>query len=131
MKTQFDKSKSRDERIVEKAVVVLENTHPEQTADAMGDYVSVICILNNVKDKNRVAEIQTMLKTLYMRPERNLHNNLLIELHDLKEELHEARIKTVVDKQLGGDDATVDRRVRTLGIFLLILCATGFLFVRK
>lgn len=129
MKPEFDKLKSRDERMVEKAVAVLERTHPEQTADAMGDYISVICILNNVKNKNRVAELQAMLKTLYVRPERALHNNVLIELHDLKEELHEARIKEVVDKQLG-DDVAVEKRVKWVASVMVVTSIAGLLLMR-
>lgn len=128
MKVEFDKQKTKDERLLEKAISVLDHTQPEQTTDAMSDYITIMCILKNVKNQWRFAPAQELLNKLYIRPERRLHNELVVELHELKEELHEERIKFITDKQLGNDDQ-VEKRQKFLGITLLV--ASGLYLLLK
>lgn len=92
MKTNFDESKSKIERLLDRTIEILERTHPEQTADAMSDYTRVLGLLSPVADDYQIKPITVLLKRLYVYPNRPEHNELLIEVHELKEMLHELRI---------------------------------------
>jgi len=64
----------------------------------MGDYMKVLVMLKSFKDW-RVQPIRDLINRLYIYPNREEHNELLTEVHDLKEELHEERInKTMTEK---------------------------------
>jgi hypothetical protein len=91
MRDNFDTKKSPLEKKIEIASKILERTHPEQTADAMADYASALATIGGSKDA-RIRFIIEALKRLYVYPNRPEHNQLLVELYDLKEFLYESRI---------------------------------------
>jgi len=102
-KTGFDDQKSRVERLVDRVISDLERTYPEQTADSMSDYIKVLKILSPISSDFRIKHVIDLLKRLYVYPNRPEHNALLLEVHDLKEMLHEMRINNSIDKEGLGD----------------------------
>jgi hypothetical protein len=99
MTANFDEKKSKIERLLDKSISSLEQTHPEQTSDAMEDYVKVLRILSPVSNDYRVKPITVALRRLYIYPNRPEHNEMLLELHDLKETLHELRVNSILTNE--------------------------------
>jgi hypothetical protein len=99
MTTNFDEKKSKIERLLDRAISSLERTHPEQTSDAMGDYVKVLRLLSPISNDYRVKPITVALRRLYIYPNRPEHNEMLLELHDLKETLQEHRVNSVLTRK--------------------------------
>jgi hypothetical protein len=104
MKHNFDSKKSPLEIKVERAATILEKTVPEQTLGAMEDYARALEALADagsdsaMNDIHLVPLVQT-LRRLYATPTRGEHNAMLIELHDFKEFLYEARINTLLEER--------------------------------
>ena len=98
MTTNFDEKKSKMERLLDKTIASLERTHPEQTTDAMEDYAKILRLLSPVSHDYRIKPITTALKRLYIYPNRSEHNEVLLEIHDLKEMLHELRINSILTR---------------------------------
>ena len=92
----FDDRKSKVEKLLDRVVDSLERTHPEQTEDAMSDYANVLRILSPISEDINIKPITDMAKRLYVYPNRPEHNELLVEVHDLKEMLHEMRIDSTL-----------------------------------
>jgi len=95
MTAKFDEVKSKDEKLIDKAIAAVERTHPEQITDAMGDYAIALQHLSQVGDLE-IKPIIDSLKRLYVYPNRPEHNSFLIDLHDLKEVMQELRIDAVL-----------------------------------
>ena len=91
---KFDDRKSPLELKIEHVTKVLAITHPEQTADAMADYAKALRIISNSKEY-RVQPLIEQLKRLYIYPNRPEHRKMLIELYDVKEQLHEERLNKI------------------------------------
>jgi hypothetical protein len=126
MKTDFDKYKTKLEKRTDSAISILSHTYPEQKSDAMQDYMKVLVMYKFSKDW-RVQPIRNLLDALYVYPNRKQHNELLTQVHELKEELHEERIsktlaadpKKVGKQQLGGErKLTINYKL--IGLLLLI-----------
>ena len=92
---KFDTAKSNDEIQVDLAIAAVERTHPEQITDAMGDYAVALQHLSKVKDME-IKPIIKSLRRLYVYPNRQEHNEFLVDLHDLKEVMQELRIDLVL-----------------------------------
>lgn len=99
METNFDETKSKLEQLLDSSIATLERTHPEQTSDAMSDYVKVLQTLSPVSDDYQVKPITDLLKRLYVFPNRKEHNKLLLVIHEMKELLHELRINEALTTQ--------------------------------
>lgn len=95
---RFDKDKSQLEVSIEKCIEILSRTYPEQVQDAMEDYVKVLVLLRKQEDW-RVLDIVDQLQRLYVYPNREEHNHMLNDVHELKEELHEERVQQSLLKQ--------------------------------
>jgi len=102
METKFDAAKTSDEKYLDKILQILSNTIPEQTTDAMDDYVRTMILLYKIKDP-RFRGLIEAAKDLYVYPTRDMHNSFMKELHEYKEMIHEERIKKVLNQkeQLG------------------------------
>ena len=105
--SSFDKNKSLLEKKIEQCINILTRTYPEQLQDAMQDYLKIILILNPIKQNDwRVISLLSRLDRLYVYPNRKEHNELVNEIHEVKEELHEARIQKNLEKHaLQGTEA--------------------------
>jgi len=99
--TDFDSKKSRIERLLDRVIESLARTYPEQTSDAMSDYATVLRILSPVSSDMRIKPVTDLLKRLYVYPNRPEHNDLLLELHEIKEMLHEFRINDALTGEKG------------------------------
>lgn len=95
---KVDHAKEANEKLLEKAVEVLSHTIPEQKVDAMKDYHKVMRTLERGDDW-RFKPILAKLQMLYMYPGRKLHNEMIVELHELLEELREKRINQMIENQ--------------------------------
>jgi hypothetical protein len=94
---------SEVEKRIEKAIEKLATTYPEQTYDAMSDYLAAYSILKPLKNEWRVKGIIKQLKGLYIYPTRDQHNALIGDLHGVKEVLNESSIsKRLKAKTLSG-----------------------------
>mgnify|MGYP001493660939 FL=1 len=104
---RVDQHKSRLELDVSRIANLLANTIPEQTFDAMSDYILTLVEARKIPDW-RFGSIVSTLEKLYVYPNREDHNKLLIEISDLQEELSESRIDKVLEnrskklKKIGG-----------------------------
>ena len=96
MKTNFDQQKTPIERAVDSCISAVEVTHPEQRYDAMADYVEALRALSPVSNDPMVAPLVYQLRQLFIYPTRQEHNRFIIELHDLKELLHEQRLHDIL-----------------------------------
>jgi len=126
-KYKFDAAKSEDEKIVDKAIDLLDKTIPEQKFDAMDDYVKLQVILNKCSHPAKVELIE-MLQELHSMPVRSLHNDFKIQLHSFKEELHSDRLhrELTKNKQLSGINM-----IKNKHLILLIAVIIGFLLWKK
>jgi len=95
---KVDHAKEANERLLERVTDILSHTIPEQKIDAMKDYHKVIRTLEKGTDW-RFKPIIANLQMLYMFPGRKLHNSVVVELHDLLEEVREKRINQVIENQ--------------------------------
>lgn len=95
---KVDHTKELNEKLLEQAVEVLSHTIPEQKIDAMKDYHKVIRTLERGNDW-RFKPIIAKLQMLYMYPGRKLHNSMVVELHELLEEVREKRINQMIENQ--------------------------------
>lgn len=125
MKTDFDDYKTKLEKRTDSAISILSHTYPEQKADAMEDYMKVLVMYKSIHDW-RAQPIRNLLNALYVYPNRKQHNELLTEVHNLKEELHEERIsKTLAAKaaktQLGEEQKTNKTNYLAVAMILVIL----------
>jgi hypothetical protein len=121
----YDAGKTVDEGILEQALEILNSTIPEQTEDAMEDYINVIRILKKSNDF-RLQHGINVLKRLYIYPNRKEHNNLLSDLHEFKEEMMEERLEKILDdKSLSG---TEKKGTSLVWLFLII---AGLLYFLK
>ena len=107
---KIDQHKSRLELDVLRVANLLANTIPEQTFDAMSDYILALVEARKNPDW-RLGSVVSKLKKLYLYPNREDHNKLLMEISDLQEELTEERINKVLEgrskklKKLDGVDS--------------------------
>ena len=95
---RVDQHKSRLELDVSRIANLLANTIPEQTFDAMSDYILTLVEARKIPDW-RFGSIVSTLEKLYVYPNREDHNKLLIEISDLQEELSESRIDKVLENR--------------------------------
>lgn len=95
---KVDYAKDSNEKLIDRAAEILASTIPEQKVDAMKDYHKVIILLKK-GDTWRFKPIIEKLDLLYIYPGRKLHNSMIVELHELREEMQEKRINQVIDKQ--------------------------------
>lgn len=95
---KFDNIKSSDEKKIERIVMVLTPTIPEQVEGAMEDYLVALPLARKVKDW-RITPVINLLESLYVYPQRTEHNELLREVNDLKDELIEERIQRVLSSE--------------------------------
>ena len=91
----FDDAKTDFEKRIDNIIQILSHTYPEQREDAMSDYIRAIQVIKPVSDW-RAQELIHELRSVYTYPTRSNHNSLLEEIHGLKEELHEDRVKSVL-----------------------------------
>ena len=91
----FDEAKTDFEKRIDNIIQILSYTYPEQREDAMSDYVRVIQVIKPVNDW-RAQELIHKLRNVYTYPTRSNHNSLLEYIHELKEDLHENRVKSVL-----------------------------------
>mgnify|MGYP003655307571 CR=1 FL=1 len=91
----FDKAKTDFEKRIDNIIQILSHTYPEQREDAMSDYVRALQVIKPVNDW-RAQELIDKLRRVYTYPTRQEHNSLIEYVHDLKDELHENRIKSVL-----------------------------------
>ena len=107
---KIDQHKSRLELDVLRVANLLANTIPEQTFDAMSDYILALVEARKNPDW-RLGSVVSKLKKLYLYPNRKDHNELSMEISDLQEELTEERINKVLEgrskklKKLDGVDS--------------------------
>lgn len=94
----IDSKKSALEQKLEKTASILEKTYPEQTTGAMEDYAKALETLGNTKDYMTEPLIQK-LKRLYVLPNRQEHNEMLEDLHNLIEFMYEMRINEHLKKK--------------------------------
>ena len=107
---KIDQHKSRLELDVLRVANLLAYTIPEQTFDAMSDYILALVEARKNPDW-RLGSVVSKLKKLYLYPNRKDHNELSMEISDLQEELTEERINKVLEgrskklKKLDGVDS--------------------------
>lgn len=122
---KIDQHKSRLELDVSRVASLLANTIPEQTFDAMSDYILALVEAQKNPDW-RLGSVVSKLKKLYLYPNREDHNKLLMEIGDLQEELSEERINKVLEsrskklKKLGEIDSSQKKP-------WLVVLATGII----
>lgn len=100
---KVDHAKDSNEKLIDQAADILSHTIPEQKVDAMKDYHKIIRVLKK-GDTWRFGPIIEKLELLYIYPGRKLHNAMIVELHELREEMQEKRINQVIDKQRKKDN---------------------------
>jgi len=130
---KVDHAKQTQEKLLEQAVAILSHTIPEQKVDAIGEYHRVIQILKKGNDW-KIQPILTQLQMLYMYPGRNLHNEMLSDLHDLLEEVREDRINKVIEKQQslnGYGDGVSTKGSSKILLMIIATVALALLWVRS
>ena len=91
----FDDAKTDFEKRIDNIIQILSYTYPEQREDAMSSYIRAIQVIKPVSDW-RAQELIYTLRSVYTYPTRQEHNSLLEDIHDLKEDLHENRVRSVL-----------------------------------
>jgi hypothetical protein len=105
VRTNFDKEKIEDEKILDKITNILDSTIPEQTTDAMKSYAEVLVLLERTTDDRSRVLIEE-LQDLYVYPERSSHNLFVTKVYDVRESMSEERIDRALIKSAKGNDST-------------------------
>lgn len=135
MKTNFDQQKTQVEKAVDSCIAAVEVTHPEQRYDAMADYVEGLRALSPVSNDPMVAPLVYQLRQLFIYPTRQEHNKFIIELHDLKELLHEQRLHDVLTRKQAEKQAlkyySLGGATKSSRGWLLLALVSLFVLLRK